>query len=105
MIDDFAAKAAAHACANKASALCPQPAHGDVYPDGDMVELKRAYADAWAGCRQARPVWSPWGFSSSTLPILDDDLARKKGRGRGWNNDDADVEKATDDGSEPVAVR
>jgi hypothetical protein len=69
------------------------------------VELKRAYADSRAGCRQARPIWSPWGFSSSTLPILDDDLARKKGRGPGWNNDDDAVETAADDVSKPIAVR
>jgi hypothetical protein len=104
MTENFAAKAAAHACANRSSAMGPQSAHGDGHPDGDRVELKRAHADGWAGCRQAHPVCSPWSFSSSTLPILDDDLARKKGRGPGWNNDDDAVETAADDVAEPIAV-
>jgi hypothetical protein len=85
--------------------MCPQPAHGDVHPDGGWVELTRADADGRAGCHQDRRIWSPWGFSSSALPILDEDLTRKKGQGPGWNNDDDAVETAADDVSAPDAVR
>jgi hypothetical protein len=105
MTENFAAEAAVHACANRSSAMWPQPARRDVHPDDDRVELTRAYADGRADCHQARRIWSPWGFSSSTLPILHEDLARKKGRGPGWNDDDDAVETAAGDVSEPVAVR